>query len=73
MMKYCFGSFVAILVFSTAIAQSLSEFSYVDKFYEGRAIVVRGGKCGFIDEQGKVVVPLIYAFAKPLAKDWRLS
>lgn len=67
-MKRCFGSFAAILVFSTAIAQSLSEFSYVDKFYEGRAIVVRGGKCGFIDEQEKVVVPLINAFAKPFSE-----
>lgn len=68
MIKRCFGSLTAILVFSTAIAQPWSEFSYVDKFYEGRAIVVRGGKCGFIDEQGKIVVPLIYAFAKPFSE-----
>lgn len=71
MMKYCFICIASLLTAFVAIAQQPqkpSGFDYVDEFSEGRAIVVRAGKCGFIDEQGKIVVPLSYAFAKPFSE-----
>lgn len=70
MMKYCFTFIAVASITFAAFAQQpvvQQEFDYVDSFSEGRAIVVRSGKCGFIDERGNVVVPLRYAYARPFS------
>lgn len=71
MIKSYFKYVVALPMTFAAFAQQpavQSEFDYVDSFSEGRAIVVRMGKCGFIDEQRNVVVPLRYAYARPFSE-----
>ncbi len=36
------------------------DYDFVGDFYEGRAVVEKDGKGGYIDKTGKVVVPIIY-------------
>jgi len=42
-----------------------ARYDLVDEYYEGLACVKRNGKYGFIDEAGKLVIPLKYDFAFP--------
>ncbi len=41
------------------------EYEDVDLFYEGYAVVKKGGKYGYINNAGKVVIPIKYLVAKP--------
>lgn len=41
------------------------EYEEANLFYEGYAVVKKGGKYGYIDKQGKVVIPFKYFSAKP--------
>lgn len=41
------------------------EYEEAHLFYEGFAVVKKGGKYGYIDKQGKVVIPFKFFSAKP--------
>lgn len=41
------------------------EYEEVGLFYEGFAVVKKGGKYGYINKEGKVVIPIKYFSAKP--------
>lgn len=37
-----------------------TDFEHISPFFEGKAEVKKGGKSGFIDTSGRIVIPLIY-------------
>lgn len=41
------------------------EYNEADLFYEGFAVVKKGGKYGYVNKDGKVVIPIKYLVAKP--------
>ena len=41
------------------------EYEEANLFYEGFAVVKKGGKYGYINKEGKVVIPIRYFTAKP--------
>jgi hypothetical protein len=41
------------------------EYEEANLFYEGFAVVKKGGKYGYINKEGKVVIPIKYFAAKP--------
>lgn len=41
------------------------EYEEANLFYEGFAVVKKGGKYGYINKEGKVVIPIKYFSAKP--------
>lgn len=41
------------------------EYEEANLFYEGFAVVKKGGKFGYINKEGKVVIPIKYFVAKP--------
>ncbi|MDR1689046.1 MAG: WG repeat-containing protein [Clostridiales bacterium] len=45
---------------SQVLSSPLADYFIVDSFHEGLARVEKDGKCGFIDETGKLVIPLKY-------------
>ena len=44
------------------------HYDDIDRFYDGMAEVVLKGKHGYINQQGKVVIPLLYTRANPFQK-----
>lgn len=49
------------------IYQNLSHDEQSSRFHEGRALVYSGTAYGFIDKQGKEVIPLRYSYAAPFS------
>ncbi|QJD80675.1 WG repeat-containing protein [Spirosoma rhododendri] len=41
------------------------QFDDIDKFYDGMAEVVLNGKHGYVNQQGRLVVPMLYVRANP--------
>lgn len=42
------------------LAKVVTNYDYIENFYDGMARVVKGDKCGFIDKMGNEIVPCIY-------------
>lgn len=56
-------------LFSTQLMFSQTDMIREGNYYQNRALVSRHGKYGYIDENGKVVIPIQYQKAKDFSKE----
>ncbi len=44
----------------------LLMYDFIGDYSQGRALIAKSGKCGFIDESGKIVIPVTFQFSASL-------